>query len=230
MLPSPEAVVDTARASVISPTPEAPGIGVAPASTVSVVAPSDPSGSKTPETNLKAALDEERRMRKEEREARLAAEKRELDLQARVKALEVAPPTFDTPSDDLPVDELLKKKLDDQDKEIKRLARLYEMDRVVSQYPVIGDKRAEFETFCEDYPPNTGREKLAKIFMAEQGLLEAPPIRPGLERGTQGPKTAQPTAKFTAEEIDRMMKAEPRRFNKLIQAGVIKPEDIAPAA
>lgn len=205
-------------------TPTVPAIPAAPVppATPAVPVPSPaPVGAATPPENLKAALDEERRMRKEERDARIIAETRVQELEAAG-----APSEIVNDEDLTPGERLLKKQLEDQNKQLKQLARDREMDRVITAYPALQDKRAEFETFCDGYPANTGRDKLAKLFLSERGLLETIPSRKGLESATHGPKAPTSTTKFTTEEIDRMMKAEPRRFNKLISTGVIKPEDI----
>lgn len=216
MLPNPEAF---AEPTPVVPAPAASPAPV-PAAPVPVPVPA-PVGAKTPNENLKAALDEERLKRQQERDLREVAE-------ARVKQLEEAAALSETVNEDdlTPGEKALKKQIDEQNAKLLKLTRDREMDRVVSTYPALQDKRDEFETFCADYPSNTGREKLAKLFLADIGLLEQTPVRKGLEHDRRGPREVGQVTKFTAEEIDRMMKNEPRRFNKLISLGLIGPDDL----
>jgi len=52
------------------------------------------------------------------------------------------------------------------------------------------------------------------------------PDRKGLESPTGGEKTGSEPGTYTADDIDRLMKTDYRKFEKLIKSGVIDPDKI----
>jgi len=172
---------------------------IAPVTTNEPVQQASPVGSKTPEPNLYAALQEERRRRREAEEKleSFVNVPSELDMSDEGKVLR---------------------------KEIQVLKDKVELGELVQKYPALKEKQSEFDEFRADYPRHR-LENVAKLFLVENGMMETAPNRIGLERPTSGPKT-NTDKKYTGEEISAMMKNDNRRFQKMVQQGIIKPEDI----
>ena len=184
-----------------------------PATSTPVVvepAPATPAGSKTPETNLLAAL-------KEEREKRRLLEDENEKLKNTTAPSEIAEVYSDEGRE-------LKKMLDATNEKLVRMEESRELESVLNQYPALKDKQDEFEEYRKDFP----RHKLAnaaKLFLSEKGLLETAPTRMGLEPATGGVKTP-PQAKLSVEDIKRLRENDHRKYMKYIQTGVIRPEEI----
>ncbi len=147
------------------------------------------------------ALDEERRKRK--------------DLEKKLKQLESSSSVI--PDDQLSDEgRLLKQEIQKAQDKISELEAEKQRDQVYSKYPQIADKAGEFEDFREEYP-TLPLEKVAKLFIAEKNLFDAPK-RKGLERPTSGPKT-QHDEEFSSDDISRLMKGDEKKFVKLIRQG-----------
>lgn len=168
-----------------------------------------PAGSKTPDTQLLAALKEEREQRKA--------------LQERIKQLEN--PTPASPEEEVFSDEgkTLKKLLDQQNVEIRALKEEKEIEKVLSSFPDLRGATAEFNEFRASYP-GVSLEKTAKLFLHEKGLLDAP-ARKGLENPSGGSRTPSTTG-LTQEDVKRLRETQPRRYQKMVMEGKIKAEDI----
>lgn len=166
-------------------------------------------GSKTPPENLYAALEEERRLRKE-LEARLAQE--------REKVVEPLPETQFS-------DEglVLKTQLGKLETQLEDLQKEREAERVFNSYPALKEKSSEFNEFSKDYPRHK-LESVAKIFLAEKGMLENQP-RMGLEKPTAGPKDTT-RASMSVDDIAHLRNTNYRKYLELIQNGKINPNDI----
>ena len=168
-----------------------------------------PPGAKTPPENLLAALRDERQKNKE--------------LEDKIKDLTTTAPS------EIPEDEMsdegraLKNLLDETRQEVAALKDEKIIGELQAQYPVLKDKATEFDEFRKEYPRHK-LENVAKIFVAEHGLLEAPE-RKGLERPTGGPKTP-PTSKLSVEEIKRLRETDSRKYTKMLLSGEIRPEDM----
>ncbi len=87
---------------------------------------------------------------------------------------------------------------------------------VSAQYPALKDKSKEFEEFRKDYP-GVSLEKSAKLFLAENDLLETPKTRIGLEKPSGGGRT-QPTG-TTLKEFDEIRVTNPRKYREMLKAG-----------
>ncbi len=98
------------------------------------------------------------------------------------------------------------------------------LKEVYAQYPAIVDKKEEFNEFREDYP-GLPVDKLAKLFIAENNLGTPGKPRLGLETPTGGSRGAT-RAGMTEEEVKRLRETQPRRYQKMLQEGKIRPEDI----
>ena len=160
------------------------------------------------------SLEEERAKRKE-------AEREKAEAEQKYKALEEASSVL--PEDDGAVitpDEELAKEVKSLKEEIKTLKESRSMDALLAQYPVLADKIQELHEFQESEYPNMGLDKVAKIFLAEKGLLETKEPRKGLEKPSGGIKTPSPTEP-SEEELKDLRENHPRKYEKLIKEGKI---------
>lgn len=171
-------------------------------------------GAKTPEPNLYAALEEERRLRKE-------SELRAKEAEAALAHKEVAVQAEDIYSDE---GKVLKNQIGQLESKLDSIQRERELDGIYAAYPVLKDKASEFEEFQKDYP----RHKLvntAKIFLAERDLLGQSQPRMGLERPTAGPKDTQPSG-MSVEDVSNLRSTNYRKYLELLQTGKLNPSDI----
>jgi hypothetical protein len=122
-------------------------------------------GTKTPEANLYAALEEERRKRKE--------------LEEKLQATS-EPQVSEAFSDE---GKLLEKQIHSMKSEIEAFKNERALSELQSQYPQLRDLSAEFNAFKAEFPASR-TESVAKLFLMEKGLLDTP--RKGLERQTSG--------------------------------------------
>ena len=169
----------------------------------------EPKGSKTPESNLYAALEEERKLRKE-------ADQRANEAEEQLSAT-----NQDTFSDE---GKTLKKQISGLEEKFKALQEEKELDGLKSQYPAIKDKWAEFDKFRADYP-RTKLENVAKIFLVENGMTEEVPTRKGLERPVAGPKIPQSTG-MTSEDVANLRSTNYKKYLELLTSGKLNPDDI----
>lgn len=168
-------------------------------------------GSQTPEANHLAALQEERKKRKE--------------LSQKVAELE-AKLTNQVPgsSEDVYSDEgrLLKGEISQLSTELKTLKEEREIARVESQFPQLAGKADELREFATSYP-GVALESVAKLYLSEHGLLTAP--KKGLEKPTGGSRT--PTASgMTAEDVAKLRNTNYKKYTELVMSGKLRPEDI----
>lgn len=180
---------------------------VQPPVTAEVVPPvveTPPVGSKTPEPNLYAALEQERKERKE--------------AEARAKLAEEALAEKTTPAEDIYSDEgkILKNQLGALNSKFEDLQRERELEKVHAQFPVLKDRTGEFDEFAKEYPRHK-LENVAKIFLAEKGLMDDFQPRKGLEKPTAGPK--DPQTGITSEDVATLRKTNYRKYIELLQSG-----------
>lgn len=161
------------------------------------------------------ALDEERIKRKD-------VERRLREAEARLSS--GAP--SDIPDADLSEEgKILKGEIADLKAKLARKEQSDQMAVVVGKYPAIADKLDEFDEYRESRP-NLTIEEAAEVFAARNKLTDKKPVRKGLESPTGGDKTGSEPGTYTAADIDRLMKTDYRKFEKLIRAGVIDPDKI----
>ena len=170
-------------------------------------------GSKTPEPNLYAALEEERRLRKEATERAKVAEEELAKKEVVVQAEEIY-------SDE---GKVLKNQLGQLESKLDDLQKERDVEKVLNTFPALRDKSDEFKEFSKDYPRHK-LESVAKIFLAERDMLEVS-TRIGLERPTAGPKDA-PQSGMSVEDVTNLRKRDYRKYVELIQNGQINPSDI----
>jgi hypothetical protein len=175
--------------------------------TPEVVVPAKPievKGTKTPEANLYAALEEERRKRKELEEKLLATSE---------------PQVSEAFSDE---GKLLEKQIHSMKSEIDALKNERALSELQSQYPQLRDLSAEFNAFKADFPASKS-ESVAKLFLMEKGLLDTP--RKGLERQTSGGQV-QVSDGLTAEEVADLRRNNHRKYTDMLMAGKIKLDEL----
>lgn len=162
--------------------------------------PATPKGTKTPEPNLYAALNEEREKRK-------AAEAERQALEEELETIKSS-----VPSDYSDEGDELKKRIDSLEDKI-------ELKDVQATYPALRDKAQEFAEFRKQYPRHK-LENVAKLFLVEEGLLEAPQ-RKSLEKPTGGSRIPSPSG-MSAEEISDLRQNNFRKYQKLLLEGKIQ--------
>lgn len=175
--------------------------------TPEVVVPTKPievKGTKTPEANLYAALEEERRKRKE--------------LEEKLQATS-EPQVSEAFSDE---GKLLEKKINSLQSELVSLKEEKILSSLQSQYPQLRDLSDEFSAFKSEFPASKV-ESVAKLFLMEKGLLDTP--RKGLERQTTGGQ-APVSDGLTAEEVADLRKNNHRKYQDMLMAGKIKLDEL----
>lgn len=216
MLPDPSLNNPGGSEPVKTPEPVSPVPGGEPAK------PAAPAvGGQTPESHLYAALQEERKLRKEEAERAMLLEQ-EL---AKLKSPPQAPSAILEEEDMSDEGKALRKEISALNEKMSLMERDRQLERLSIQYPALVDMKDEFEKFATDYPRHK-LENVAKIFLAEKNLLTAEPARKGLERPTAGPKTP-PSSKVLEDDVKRLRETQPRKYLKMLRDGTLKPEEIA---
>ena len=158
-------------------------------------------GSKTPESNLLAALHEERRLRKE--------------LEDKLNNINTTTPSEEVYSDE---GRLLADRIARLEAREKAIEEERENERVINQFPVLKEHSEEFKEFQKDFPRHK-LENVAKIFLADKGLLE--PSRNGLEKPTGGSKNP-PTSDMTKEDIKNLRETNFKLYKEKLTKGLIK--------
>ncbi len=153
-------------------------------------------GSKTPPNLLLESL-------QEEREKRRKAEQALIDYQNTQG------------SDDVFSDEgkALQQKIDSLNEKL-------ELKEIREQFPVLKDKSSEFSEFRKDYP-GIGLEKVAKLFISENNLVEAPATRKGLERSSGGGRIPVDTGQ-SEEDVAKIRTENPRKYREMLKEGKIR--------
>lgn len=157
--------------------------------------PTTQAGDKTPPNLLLESLQEERRKR------------RELE-----QLLELKNKTDD---DNVYSDEgrLLKQ-------EINALNEKIALKELAETFPALKDKLSDFNEYKREFI-GVPVEKVAKLFLAENNLLENPQPRKGLEKASGGIKT-QPQIGLSQEEITDLRQNNGKKYYEMLKAGKIK--------
>lgn len=165
-----------------------------------------PVGSKTPEANLYAALAEERRLRKE------AEDK----INQIMNTTNLSEPEFI--SDEA---KLLKGHIDTLNTELNQIKEDKALDALCTQYPTLKETLDEFKEYRRAEHPRAKIESVAKLFLAEKGLLEG--RRVGLENPTGGDR--QPVKSgMTADDVKILRTTNPKKYKEMLLRGDIKIE------
>lgn len=162
-------------------------------------------GSKTPETNLYAALEEERKKRKE--------------LEAQIYQLSSEPQVQEAFSDE---GKLLEKKIVQLQGELDSIKEEKIVEALYTQYPELKELSSEFSSFRSEYP-STKVENTAKLFLMEKGLLGIP--RKGLEKPSSS-SVAPVSSGLTAEEVADLRKHNHRKYTEMLMSGKIRLDEL----
>ena len=152
------------------------------------------------------ALEEERKKRK--------------DIEAERDALKSAPPEdSEVYSDE---GRVLSKEISTLNEKLRLMERKDARREAESEFPVLRDKKEEFEAFLEDDEnKRLSIKKAAKLFLAEKGLLtQDPPERKGLEKPTAGGQNPSEPG-LTDEQKETIRKTNYREYEKLLRQGKI---------
>ena len=164
-------------------------------------------GSKTPESNLLAALHEERRLRKELEDKLLQAE------------TSILPDTDDVYSDE---GKVLKTEISQLRDVVTRLEDEKQVERTIAQFPALKDFTGEFDSFRKEYPRHK-LENVAKLFLTEKGIIGE--TRIGLEKQTGGSKEPQKSG-YTNDEIADLRKNNFKKYQQMLSEGKLRGGDI----
>lgn len=113
----------------------------------------------------------------------------------------------------------LKKQIEEQNATITALKEEREIEKVVSQFPILKDKQAEFDEFRKEYPRHK-LENVAKLFLAENDLLETK--RKGLEKPSGGSHTPPSSGKMSADDVKRLRETNYKKYMEMLQNGQIQ--------
>lgn len=189
-----------AASDVITQTqlPSAPVVTQTPAT--------QPTGSQTPPENLYAALSEERRKRQE--------------AEDKLKQYE----TTDLSEPEVISDEakILKGQIDSLSGVVTQLQEEKVLDGLCVQYPALKETLDEFKNYRLAEHPRAKLESVAKLFLAEKGLLGEK--RVGLENPTGGDRAPVNTG-MTPAEVEHLRKTNWKKYQELLAKGQIKMEN-----
>lgn len=182
----------------------------APVVTPGVATP--PIGSQTPPENLYAALEQERKVSAYERAKRL-------ELEDKLNSL----PTTDLSEPEVISDEakLLKGKIDTLSEKITQMEEDKALNELYIAYPVLKEHLNEFNEYRLAEHPRAKVQSVAKLFLAEKGLIEG--RRVGLENPTGGSR-APVSQGMTAEDVANLRKNSWKKYQELLSKGLIKIE------
>lgn len=121
--------------------------------------------------------------------------------------------------DDIPSDEgkALKKLIDDQNAKIAKLEDEKQLEKAYAQFPELKGLASEFDTYKAEFPRHK-LENVAKLFLAEKGIIDSP--RKGLEKSTGGTRTPL-AAGLTVEDVKTLRETNYRKYQDLLMKGQI---------
>ena len=188
-------------------TPPQPSEGEKPEVEIKPEAKPQPeAGSKTESELLLKSLQEEREKRRIlEEELRIAKENASTNLD----------------NEEIFSDEgkVLQEKISSLNDKILIIEEEKNLEKLFNQYPLLRDKADEFKEFRQLEHPKAKLESVAKLYLAEWGLLE--PTRKGLEKPTGG--TREPfSSGMTAEDVANLRKNNFKEYQRLIKEGKLK--------
>uniref|UniRef100_A0A6H1ZYP9 Uncharacterized protein n=1 Tax=viral metagenome TaxID=1070528 RepID=A0A6H1ZYP9_9ZZZZ len=162
-------------------------------------------GDKTDPNLLLKALKEEREKRKK--------------LEEELEILQSSTPS----EEEVYTDEgkALEKKISALAEKVNSTKEERELEKVYSQYPILKEKAEEFNEFRQADYPKAKLESVAKLYLAENGLLE--PARKGLEKPTGGPRIPL-TSGMTADDVKTLRETNFKKYQDMLLKGQIKVE------
>lgn len=181
-------------------TPALPSNGETPIVTPEEVTPPAP-GSKTPSELLLESLKEER-------------EKRRM-LEEEIESLKSSIPSDEVFSDE---GKAILKRIESFEQKISVLEDERAIEITLNQFPTLREMKSEFLEYRKSEHPRAKLESVAKLFMAEKGLLE--PQRKGLEKPTGGTRTPESQG-MTVEEIADLRSNNWKKYKDMVAKGLI---------
>ena len=171
-------------------------------------------GSKTEPTELLKSLQEERELR------RLAQEEAKLAKEELNKINSSIPSETDAWSDEGKL--IVEKYVKPLENTISSLEEKLALKDVQATYPMLKELSSDFDEFRKEYPRHK-LDNIAKLFLAEKGLLE--PTRKGLEKPTGGPKNQKTPGTMTTAEVKHLRENDHRKYRDMLKKGLIKIEN-----
>jgi predicted RNase H-like nuclease (RuvC/YqgF family) len=159
-------------------------------------------GSKTESELLLKSLQEER-------------EKRRV-LEEQLEELKTSVPSEEEFSDE---GKALKTQIASLETKIASIEEEKNLEKLYNQYPALRESSDKFSEFRQQEHPRAKLESVAKLFMAENGLLE--PQRKGLEKSTGGTRTP-PTSGMTVDDVQKLRTTDFKKYQKMLMDGQIK--------
>jgi hypothetical protein len=117
-------------------------------------------------------------------------------------------------------DEDLRSKVNELSQKLATIEEKSHLDALVTQYPVLQEKFAEFDEY-RTTNPGMSIQTAAKAYLAEHDLLGQTPKRKGLEKAGGGQRTP-PTGKMTTDDAKRLRENNYTEYKKLLMAGKIQ--------
>ena len=172
--------------------------------------PSAPAGSKTDPNLLLASL-------QEEREKRRLEEEKGKQLEEEIEVLKSSAPA-DTEYEFSEDGKVLEEKLKNIQVKLEKLEEDKSLDQLFNKYPILKEKSDDFKSYRSSEHPRAKLESVAKLYLAENGLLE--PERKGLEKPTGGDKTPSHSG-MTADDVATLRKTNFKKYQELLMNGQI---------
>lgn len=147
-------------------------------------------------------------------------EQKRKELEAKIEKLEAK---LDDSGDYSEDDDVLKDKLAELNAKLLSIEEKSQWDSVTGSYPVLKDKKDDFDEFRQEYP-GIPLDKAAKLYVMEKGLYETPTKRKGLEKAGGGTRNV-PSGKMSTEDVARLRKNNYKEYVKLLKAGKIQVND-----
>lgn len=108
--------------------------------------------------------------------------------------------------------------------ELREIKEQGQMDKLLESYPVLRDKRQEFDDFREEYP-GISVDKVAKLFISEKELDTKTSKRKGLEVAKGGQRVAPQSGKMSSTDVKRLRETNFKEYMKLIKNGKVEIAD-----
>lgn len=152
-----------------------------------------------------------------ERLKKLEAEKKDLEELAKNNIK-------DDPSDEVFSDEgkALKNQISSLEGKITSIEEERNLERLYNQYPLLREKAGEFIEYRKAEHPKAKIESVAKLFLAENGLLE--PTRKGLEKPSGGTRIPGASGTMTSQEAETLRTTNYKKYREMVKAGTLKIE------
>ena len=126
------------------------------------------------------------------------------------------------PSDEVFSDEgkVLDRKYQSLEQKFAQMEEERNLERLFNQYPLLKEKADEFKEYRSAEHPRAKIESVAKLYLAENGLLESK-TRVGLEQSTGGDRVPVASG-MTSDEVKNLRTNNPRKYREMLKNDQIK--------